>query len=359
MNQDLLTIPTTLIGDIRGLIDSAKSRIARSVNQEMTLLYWHIGKRIQEEILHNERADYGEKIIYSLASQLQEEYGKGFSKTNLFEMVRLFDIFPHFEIFQTLSGKLCWSHFVVLLNIKDPLKRDFYAEMCRIDGWSVRTLREKIGKLLYERTALSKQPDAVISDSLALVKENNRLVPGMILQDPYVLEFLNLPQNYGESDLESAILDEVQRFLIEMGAGFCFVARQKRITVGRTDYWIDLLLYNRYLRRLVAVELKNTPFKPAHKGQMEFYLRWLNQHERRGDDEVPLGIILCTETDQEQIQLFDLDASGIHVAEYITELPPPDVFAHKVQDIVMRTRERLAPKTPLKTPMFTHDGDED
>jgi predicted nuclease of restriction endonuclease-like (RecB) superfamily len=354
MSQELIS--TQLLTDLRSLIDNAKSRVARTINQEMTLLYWHIGKRIQEEILNDERASYGEKVMEALAQSLTLQYGSGFGKRVLFRAVQFYDQFPDLEIVSTLSRQLTWSHFVELLPLKDPLKRDFYVHMCQLDHWSVRTLREKMGKLLYERTALAQEPDKVIADSLALVKKESRLSPLMILQDPYVLDFLNLPKHYSESDLESAILDEVQNFLLEMGAGFCFVARQKRFTVGQRDYVIDLLLYNRYLRRLVVVELKTTPFKPAHKGQMEFYLRWLDQHERRGDDESPLGIILCTEKDQEQIQLFDLMGSGIHVAEYMTALPPQEVFARKVHEIVERTRERF---TLLGTKPLAQEHDQE
>lgn len=330
----------TLISDICELINRAKSQIAKTINQEMTLLYWHIGERIQKEILNFARAEYGEKVIETLSQQLTIRYGKGFSTANLFKMIALYEAFPDKNILLTLSTKLTWSHFVTLLYLKDPLKREFYAQMCSMDRWSVRTLREKIHKLLYERTALAKQPEAVIADSLSLVQQQNRLSTDMILQDPYVLEFLDLPKNYSESHLESAILDDIQQFLLEMGAGFCFVARQKRISVGKKDYWIDLLLYNRYLRRLVVVELKITEFKPEHKGQMEFYLRWLDKHERQGDDNAPLGIILCAEKDQEQVNLFDLDGSGIHVAEYLTELPPKEEFERRVHEAIQRSRDR-------------------
>lgn len=337
-------IPTSqaLVSDICDLIDQAKSQIAKTINQEMTLLYWQIGKRIKEEVVKSERADYGEQIIHNLANQLTTEYGRGFGKRILFRAIQFYENFSEFKKVSTLSTLLTWSHFVELLPIKDPLKRDFYAEMCRIDRWSVRTLREKIGKLLYERTALSRQPEEIIKDSLSLIQEQDRLTTNMILQDPYILDCLNLPSNYSESELEGAILSEIQRFLLDIGVGFCFVARQKRISVGKKDYWIDLLLYNRYLRKLVVIELKNTAFKPEHKGQMEFYLKWLDKNERRGDDDHPIGIILCTEKDHEQIQVFDLDNSGIHVAEYWTELPPKEIFEKKIQDIIEESKERIA-----------------
>nr|MBA3285190.1 DUF1016 family protein [Nitrosopumilus sp.] len=234
--------------------------------------------------------------------------------------------------------QLTWSHFVELIPIQDPLKREFYTEMCRLDSWSVRTLREKIGKMLYERTAISDQADHVIKESLSLIKREEGVTPNLILQDPYIIDFLNLPKNYSESQFESAILDQVEKFLLELGAGFCFVARQKRITVGRDNYYIDLLLYNRFLKRLIVIELKTTSFKPSHKGQMEFYLNWLNENERQEGEGPPLGIILCTEKDHEVIKLFDLVSYNIHVAQYLTVLPPKEVFEKKVQQIIDQTQ---------------------
>jgi predicted nuclease of restriction endonuclease-like (RecB) superfamily len=325
---------SSLLFDIKQLIDFAKTRVAVKVNQEMTMLYWNIGKRIQEDILKFERAEYGEQIIQTLSKQLTAEYGKGFSVPNIFKMLALYENFSDEKIFSTLSRKLTWSHFVELLNIRDEVKRRFYAHMVQLDNWSVRTLREKIGKMLYERTALAQEPNKVVENSLELVSNVGKLDPKMLLQNPYILDFLDLPTSYNESELEQAILNEIQKFLLELGAGFCFIERQKRISVGSRDYYIDLLLYNRYLRRLVVVELKTTHFKPAHKGQMEFYLRWLDKNERKGDDKPPIGIILCAEKGQQEVELFDLDESGIHVAEYWTELPSKKLLEQKVHEIV-------------------------
>jgi predicted nuclease of restriction endonuclease-like (RecB) superfamily len=324
----------SLIADIKQLIDSAKTRVALKVNQEMTFLYWNIGKRIKEDILKAERAEYGAQIIETISQQLIGEYGKGFSLANIFKMLALYESFPEEKIFSTLSRKLSWSHFVELLNVKDALKRSFYAQMVQLDNWSVRTLREKIGKMLYERTALAQEPNKVIENSLDLVRNEGKLDTRMLLQNPYILDFLDLPTSYNESELEQAILNEIQKFLLELGVGFCFVERQKRISVGGTDYYLDLLMYNRYLHRLVVIELKTTKFKPSHKGQMEFYLRWLDKHERKEGDKPPIGIILCTEKGQEEVELFDLDESGIHVAEYWTELLPKKVLEQKVHEIV-------------------------
>lgn len=330
-----------LVTSLKLLIEKSRERISKTVNQEMTTLYWNIGKIIHDDILKNEKPSYGEQITKKIGIILQNEYGNGFSPRVLQRTVQFYKSFPDFEMASTLSTQLTWSHFVELLPIQDPLKRNFYAEMCKIDSWSVRTLREKIGKMLYERTAISKEPDSVISDSLDNVNLDKHLNPKMILQNPYVLDFLNLPKTYNESTLEQAILDEIQRFLLEIGSGFCFVERQKRITVGDADYYIDLLLYNRYLRRMVAIELKTTKFKPAHKGQIEFYLKWLDKNEKRGDDLPPIGIVLCAGKSQQVVELFDLAGSDIHIAEYWTELPSKHLLEQKIHDVIEQRANML------------------
>jgi predicted nuclease of restriction endonuclease-like (RecB) superfamily len=184
-------------------------------------------------------------------------------------MSQLAEVFADEQIIYTLSRELSWSHFVEILPLKDQLMRDFYAEMSRVERWSVRTLRQKIGGMLYERTALSKKPDALIKQELRALREEDRLTPDLIFRDPYLLDFLGLKDTYSEKDVETAILRELEKFLLELGAGFTFVARQKRITVDNEDFYLNLLFYNRKLRRMVAVELKLEKFKPADKGQME------------------------------------------------------------------------------------------
>lgn len=339
MQKNELYIQEDLLDGLRALIDSSRRRMAATVNQEMIVLYWNIGQMIQAEILKFDRQGYGEQITQKVGYELQTQYGRGFGPRVLQRTVQFYNSFPDFGNASTLSTPLTWSHFVELLPIQDKLKRDFYAEMARIDSWSVRTLREKIGKMLYERTAISQKPDNIITDSLSLVKADGKLTPQMVLQDPYVIDYLNLPKNYNENQLETAILDQIETFLLELGAGFSFLARQKRISVDGEDYYIDLLLYNRYLKRLVVLELKTTHFKPAHKGQMELYLNWLNKHERQPGEEPPLGIILCTHKGREIIQLFDLVSNNIHVAQYLTILPPKDVFVQRLQEIIDQTKE--------------------
>ncbi len=238
----------------------------------MVAMYWSIGKRIREDILHEKRAEYGEEIVQTVSAQLTLEYGRGFGRRNLFYMVQFAEAFPDAEIVQTLSGQLSWSHFLAIIPLDHSLKRDFYAEMCRLERWSVRTLRQKIDRLLFERTAVSKKPDELIRRDLDALREDDRLTPDLVFRDPYFLDFLGLAGSYSEKDVEQAILRELEAFILELGTDFAFLARQKRITVDDEDYYLDLLFYHRKLRRLVAVDLKIGKFQAADKGQMETLL---------------------------------------------------------------------------------------
>jgi predicted nuclease of restriction endonuclease-like (RecB) superfamily len=241
-----------------------------------------------------------------------------------------------------LDATLGWSHFQEVIALADPLQREFYAEMCRVERWSVRALREKVQGMLYERTAISKKPAELARQELAQLRAGDRLTPDLVFRDPYVLDFLGLRDTFSEQDLESAILRELERFLLELGGDFAFVARQKRIPVDKEDYRLDLLFYHRGLRRLVAVELKLGRFQAQDKGQMELYLRWLEKHERREGEDTPLGLILCAEKSSEHVELLRLEESGIRVAEYLTALPPRPLLERKLHDAVEAARQRLA-----------------
>ena len=340
--------PPALLGDIRALIEASRQRVASTVNAELTLLFWQIGQRIHMEVLAGQRAGYGEEILPTLAEQLARDYGRGFGEKNLRRMVKFAATFPEEcrNIVATLSRQLSWSHFVLLLALKEPLQRDYYAQMAGAERWSVRTLRERIDSMLYERTALSQKPEETIAQELATLRDAQRMTPALVMRDPYILDFLGLRDSWQESDLEAAIIREMEAFLLELGAGFCFVARQKRIQIGDDDFHLDLLFYNRKLRRLVAVELKIGEFKAAYKGQMELYLRWLDKHEREPEEASPLGIILCTGKKREQIELLELDKSGIHVAEYLTSLPPRAVLGEKLQQATERARLQIEQRQP-------------
>ncbi|MEN6444063.1 MAG: PDDEXK nuclease domain-containing protein [Methanoregula sp.] len=335
-------VPPALLGDLQALIESARVRVAIGVNSEMVLLYWDIGERIRKEILKDERAAYGKQVLDTLSGELVTQYGPGFTRTNLFNMVRFAEIFPDRTIIHSLSGQLSWTHFRNLIYVDDSLAREFYTEMCRLERWSVRTLQAKIQGMLFERTALSKKPEELARKELAALREEDRMTPDLVFRSPYFLEFLGLSDTFSEKDLENSILRELELFILELGTDFSFIARQKRITVDAEDYYIDLLFYHRKLRRLVAIDLKLGKFKAADKGQMELYLRWLDKYDRQPGEEPPIGLILCAGSSVGHIELLELEASSIRVAEYLTELPPREVLEQKLKAAVTNARERLA-----------------
>jgi len=326
-----------LLGELRGLIAEARSLVAAAVNAGLTGLYWRVGNRLRAELAAPGRSAYGERVIEGVAAQLEREYGAGFSAKNLRHMIRFAEAFPDEEIVSALRRQLSWTNFKAIIYLGDQLQRDFYAEMCRLEGWSTRVLRERIDSRLFERTALSRKPEATIRAELASLRSGEP-GPDALLKDPYLLDFLGLKDRYLEKDLEDARLRELESFLLELGAGFSFVARQKRIQMDDEDIYIDLLFFNRKLRRLVAIDLKLGDFKAEYKGQMELYLRWLAKHERQEGEREPLGIILCGGKKKEQIELLELDGAGLHVAEYLTVLPPREVLERKLHDAIAQSR---------------------
>jgi len=342
MNKDIIN--PTLTGDIKALIQNAKQQAAIAINAELTLLYWQVGKRIADEILKGQRGEYGQQIIATLAQQLSAEFGRGWSKRNLANMVKFSEIFPDFNIVQTLSAQLSWSHFLPLITLNDPIKREFFLQMSITSRWSTRTLAERIDSQLYERTAISKKPEQTIAKELQYLQSQGQISQDLLFKDPYLLDFLELNDHYLEKDLEDAILRDLEQFLLELGAGFTFIARQKRLHIDNDDFYIDLLFYNRKLKRLIAIDLKIGQFKPEYKGQMELYLRWLARHEQEPGEQPPLGIILCAGKKQEQIELLELDSSGIHVAEYITTLPPKALLEQRLHLAIERAKQRLQDK---------------
>jgi predicted nuclease of restriction endonuclease-like (RecB) superfamily len=340
--------PATLLQDLQSLIRSTRAGVAQAVNSALVLLYWQVGRRIRTDVLDSKRAAYGEEIVSTLSRQLSAEFGSGYSRPNLFRMIRFAELFQDGEIVSALSRQLSWSHFMEILQLKDELQRDFYAEMCRIERWSVRTLRAKIAGMLFERTALSRKPEKLVKQELARLREGDALTPDLVFRDPYLLNFLGLKDAYSENDLEAAILREMEQFILELGVGFAFVARQKRIVIDGEDFYLDLLLYHRKLRRLVAVELKLERFKPADKGQMELYLRWLERYEMEPGEETPIGLILCADKGDEQVELLQLDESGIRVASYLTHLPPRQLLRRKLHQALIAARARLEGRPPRR-----------
>ena len=240
-----------------------------------------------------------------------------------------------------MRRELRWTHLKTLMYVDDPLKRNFYVELCRLERWSSRQLQERIQSMLFERSAISRKPTEMIRQELSDLRDAQQMTPELVLKDPYLLDFLGLNDRYLERDLEDAILREMEQFLLELGAGFTFVARQKRLQIDDDDFYLDLLFYNRKLKRLVAIELKLGAFKAEYKSQMELYLRWLARHEQEPDEQPPIGIILCAGKKQEQIELLELGKSGIHVAEYLTVLPPREALEAKLHQSIQAARSRL------------------
>ena len=332
---------SALYSDIKQMIEDARSAVAQTVNAGLTMLYWNIGKRINDEILKNKRAGYGKQIVATLSRQLENEYGKGFSAKNIRRMIQFYEVFPDFEIVASLMRQLSWTHFILFIPIKNDIEREFYAQMCRIKKWSVRDLRKKIDSKLFERTAISKKPEELAKLELKDLRDNDNLSPDLVFRNPYVLDFLDLKDTFQEKDLERAILNEIEKFILELGKGFTFVERQKRIIIDGEDFYLDLLFFHRKLKRLVALDLKIGKFKAEYKSKMELYLRWLEKHETEDGEEQPIGLILCAQGNSEQIELLQLDKTNIRVAEYMTELLPKKLLQEKLRLFYKRSKRMI------------------
>jgi len=318
-----------IVNGILHIIETARKRVALYVNAETTLLYYEVGRFINQELLIDNRAQYGAKILATVSQELTLQYGKGYTYSALTRMSKVAKMFND-SIVATLSQQLSWSHFVELSGIEDDLKREFFTQLCASDKWGVRQLRDKIDTMLFERTAIANQPEETIKSELRKFRDNNEISPEMVFKNTYVLDFLNLPSHYSEKDLEESLVTNLEQFILELGSGFAFVERQKRIPIDTVDYHLDLLFYHRKLRRLVAIDLKLGKFKPKHKAQMELYLRWLQKHEMQPGEEIPIGLLLCSEGNTEHIELLMLDQKEIKVAQYLTELPSKQWFADKL-----------------------------
>ena len=341
MSKEAMQPVQNLVLEIKELVRNSREYVAVEINATISMLYWQIGKRINEEVLKDKRAEYGKQIVLTLSQQLTAEYGAGWSEKNLRHCLRFAEVFPDREIISTLWRQLTWSHIKEIIYMEDTLKRMFYVEMCKVEKWSIRTFRDRINSMLYERTAISKKPDRTIKNDLQLLKDENRITKDLVFRDPYLLDFLGLKDTYSEKDLESAIIAELQSFIIEMGSDFAFLARQKRITIDNEDYYIDLLFYHRRLKCLIAIDLKLTKFKAEHKGQMELYLRWLEKHEMIEEENLPVGLILCVAKNEEHIELMQLDKSNIKVAEYLTKLPDKKLLESKLHQAIEKAKNKM------------------
>lgn len=337
------TLPESgqLYTDVCHIIDDTRNRVAVYVNAEVCRTYWYVGKRIKEDVLYNRRAEYGKQVVRNLSIRLTDRYGRGWSEKTLRHCLRAAETFTEEEIVSAVRIQFTWTHLKSIMYISDPLARKFYMQMCRYEHWDTRTLDAKIDSQLYERTAISRRPEDVIAKTLDESADKGTMTPDLVFRSSYFLNALGLPDMFTEHDLESAIISQMQEFITEMGTDFAFLARQKRITVDATDYYIDLLFYHRGLRRLVAIDLKLGKFKPEHEGQMRLYLRYLDRNERREGEESPIGLILCSEGNTEHIEYLMLDEqSPIKVAQYFTQLPDKRVLSEKLQRAIAIARER-------------------
>lgn len=331
INLTIETYEQRLLEQLLNLIEQSKKQVAIQVNSELTLLFWQVGKHINEYILQNQRADYGKRIFPTLSTKLKEKYGRNFEEKNLRRMSQFAEQFNDFQIVVPLARQLSWSHFLILLPLKNREAQLFYAQKAVQEVWSKRELRSQINQKVFERTTIANSQLPIADASIT---------PN-IFKDPYFLDFLGLKNDYLENDLENAILRELEQFILELGRGFAFVERQKRMIIDGDDFYLDLLFYHRRLRRLVAIELKIGKFQAKFKGQMELYLKWLNRYERQEGEESPIGLILCAEASHEQIELLEMHKDGIMVVEYWTELPPKHQLEAKLHQALIEAKERI------------------
>ncbi len=332
----------SLIQDLRQIIEQARGHVAATANYAQTMMYWHIGERINREILGNQRAEYGKQIVSAVSTQLQAEYGKkGFEPRSIWRMMQFAQEFPDEQIVATVSTQLSWSHVIEILPLKDNIQREFYLTLAASEKWKVRQLRKEIDGMLFERTAIASKPDELVKKELSTLRDDNVMSPDLVFKSPYFLEFTGLKGMYSEKSLEDSLIAHLEQFIVELGNGFSFVARQKRMIIDGEDFYLDLLFFHRRLHRLIAIDLKLGRFKAQYKGQMELYLRWLEANEMEPGEETPLGLLLCTEGSEEQIELLQLDKSGIKVAQYMTELPPRDVLMRQIQKSLEAAKARF------------------
>lgn len=330
-------IEKTLFKELAQIIEQGKKQVTQQVNSVLTVTYWHIGKKINEHVLNNERAGYAQEIVSTVSAELKNKYGKSFDLRNLRRMMQFAQEFPDFGIVSPLATQLSWSHFIELLPLQKIEARYFYATKARESVWSRNELRRQIERKAFERNEI---------ENIQAYSELNEIQN--TFKDPYFLDFLGLKDDYLENDLESAIIKELELFILELGIGFSFIERQKRIILDGKDFYLDLLFYHRKLKRLVAIELKLGEFKASHKGQMELYLKWLDKYEKQEGENNPIGLILCAGKSNEQIELLEMHKDSIMVAEYWTELPPKKELEEKLHSLLIEAKARIENRKMLE-----------
>ena len=336
-----LTPNNSMILEIRELLENARKNVAQQVNTQLLTTYWNIGRIIVEYEQQNQiRADYGKQTLRELSKELTREFGKGFSRSNLQNM-RAF--YLAYEKCQTVSGKLSWSHYCELLSITDENKRSFYEKESINSGWSVRELKRQIDSSLYERLLLSSgdvNKEKVLSLAQKGIEINQ---PADIIRDPYVFEFLGVPENKPilESDLEKALVVQIEKFLLELGRGFMFVGTQQRVTLNNTHYYVDMVFYNKILRAYVLIELKTKKLTPEAAGQLNMYLNYYAAEVNDPDDNPPIGIILCTEKNSiaAEYALGGL-SNNIFASRYVLHMPDKEQLIAQVEAVLKNWHEK-------------------
>ena len=333
--MDDLTYTTSMIQEIKELLSGARQRVAVQVNTELLSTYWNVGRIIVEhEQNSQERAAYGKQTLKALSKELTKEFGKGFSVSNIQFMRRFYQTY---QIQQTVSVKLSWSHYCELLTISDPDKRSFYEKETINSGWSIRELKRQISTSLYERLLLSEGKTNK-ETVLALAEKGIEMsTPLDIIKDPYVFEFLGVPENKPmlESDLEKALVTQIEKFLLELGRGFMFVGTQQRITLNNTHYYVDMVFYNKILRAYVLIELKTTKLTPEAAGQLNMYLNYYAAEVNDEHDNPPIGIILCTDKDSiaAEYALGGL-SNNIFASRYVSYIPNKEQLIAQVEAVL-------------------------
>lgn len=344
-NEALSPYISPVVTEIKELMDTARQNVAKQVNQELLTTYWKIGEIIVRYEQNDQiRAAYGEKTLKQLSKTLTQELGRGFSRSNLQNM-RLF--YLSYPKCQTVSGKLSWSHYCELLSISDTDKRSFYEKECEQSGWSVRELKRQIESSLFERLLLSRG-DANKEQVMNLAQQGvDYSKPEEIIRDPYVFEFLGVPEDKPllESDLERALVQQIEKFLLELGRGFMFVGTQQRVTVGNTHYYVDMVFYNKILRAYVLIELKTKKLTPEAAGQINMYLNYYAAEVNDPDDNPPIGIILCTDKDslEAEYALGGL-SNQIFASRYVLYMPNKEQLVKQVEEVLKRWHSEDNPK---------------
>lgn len=343
--MDKLTIDSPMIAEIKSLLENARKNVAQQVNSELLSTYWKVGEIIVRYEQNDQiRAAYGENTLKQLSKSLSREFGKGFSRSNIYNM-RLF--YLSYQKIQTVSGKLSWSHYCELLSISDIDKRSFYEKECIASGWSVRELKRQKESSLFERLLLSK---GEVNKEQVLALANNGVSytsPEDIIRDPYVFEFLGIPENkpFLESDLEAALVRQIEDFLLELGRGFMFVGTQQRVPVGNTMRYVDMVFYNKIFRAYVLIELKSKDFSPEAAGQLNMYLNYYAAEVNDPDDNPPIGLILCTDKNNIDVEYALGGLSNqIFASKYVLYMPNREQLIAQVEAVLEKWHKEDKPE---------------